>query len=90
MDSSMSERSAVSALSALAQGTRLKAFRLLVEAGPEGVPAGAIADRLGVPAPTSTFPLAQLSHAGLIAPRREGRSLLYHSAPVAAAPVIGR
>jgi ArsR family transcriptional regulator, arsenate/arsenite/antimonite-responsive transcriptional repressor len=73
----MDERSALSALGALAQGTRLKAFRLLVEAGPAGLPAGAIADALGVPAPTLSFHLAQLTHAGLILQRRNSRLLIY-------------
>jgi ArsR family transcriptional regulator len=73
----MNEKSAISALGALAQETRLKAFRLLVEAGPEGMPAGVIADALGVPAPTLSFHLAQLSHAGLIHQRRNSRQLIY-------------
>jgi ArsR family transcriptional regulator, arsenate/arsenite/antimonite-responsive transcriptional repressor len=73
----MNETAAISALGALAQETRLKAFRRLVEAGPEGMPAGAIADALGVPAPTLSFHLAQLSHAGLILQRRDSRSLIY-------------
>jgi ArsR family transcriptional regulator, arsenate/arsenite/antimonite-responsive transcriptional repressor len=73
----MNEKNAIAALGALAQETRLKAFRLLVEAGPAGLPAGAIADALGVPPPTLSFHLAQLSHAGLIVQRRDGRSLIY-------------
>ncbi|HUK60501.1 MAG TPA: metalloregulator ArsR/SmtB family transcription factor [Stellaceae bacterium] len=73
----MNEKTAIAALGALAQDTRLKAFRLLVEAGPEGMPAGAIADALGVPAPTLSFHLAQLAHAGLILQRRDSRSLIY-------------
>jgi ArsR family transcriptional regulator, arsenate/arsenite/antimonite-responsive transcriptional repressor len=73
----MNEKTAISALGALAQETRLKAFRLLVEAGPDGMPAGAIADALGVPAPTLSFHLAQLTHAGLILQRRDSRLLIY-------------
>lgn len=73
----MNEGSAVTALGALAQGTRLKAFRLLVEAGPAGLAAGSIAAALGVPAPTLSFHLAQLTHAGLILQRRAHRSLFY-------------
>ncbi len=67
----------VNALASLAQETRLLAFRKLVSAGPEGMPAGALANALDVPAPTMSFHLAQLSHAGLIAGRREGRSIRY-------------
>ena len=70
----------IAALGALAQETRLALFRLLVEEGPQGLPAGVIADRLGVPASSLSFHLAQLSHAGLIAPRRVGRSLIYAAA----------
>lgn len=73
----MKQPAAIAALAALAQETRLKAFRLLVEAGPEGMPAGTIAAALGVPAPTLSFHLAQLTRAGLIAQRRESRSLIY-------------
>lgn len=69
--------SAVSALSALAHETRLDAFRLLVKAGPKGVPAGEVADRLGVAPPTLSFHLAHLVRAGLVDSRREGRSILY-------------
>jgi len=68
---------AIDALSALAQETRLAIFRLLVREGPDGLAAGGIAERLGIPAPTLSFHLAQLSRAGLIAARREGRSILY-------------
>jgi ArsR family transcriptional regulator, arsenate/arsenite/antimonite-responsive transcriptional repressor len=71
------EKTTIVALGALAQETRLKAYRLLVEAGPAGLAAGVIADRLGVPAPTLSFHLAQLSRAGLILQRRESRSLIY-------------
>lgn len=68
---------AVSALSALAQEHRLAAFRRLVQAGPEGMAAGAIAEALGVPNSSLSFHLAQLREAGLIQQRREGRSLIY-------------
>jgi ArsR family transcriptional regulator, arsenate/arsenite/antimonite-responsive transcriptional repressor len=73
----MKSSDAVDALSALAQENRLDAFRLLVQAGPEGLPAGEIAERLKLAAPTLSFHLAQLRHAGLIHQRREGRSLIY-------------
>jgi DNA-binding transcriptional ArsR family regulator len=68
---------AVAALEALAQGSRLGVFRLLVEAGPEGLPAGRIAERMKLPGPTLSFHLAQLKRAGLVACRREGTSLIY-------------
>jgi DNA-binding transcriptional ArsR family regulator len=68
---------AVIALRALAQETRLELFRALVQAGPEGLAAGAIAEILGVPAPTLSFHLQQLNHGGLITKRRASRSLIY-------------
>jgi ArsR family transcriptional regulator len=68
---------AVIALTALAQESRLRAFRLLVPAGAAGLPAGEIAERLGIPSATLTFHLKELSHAGLIESRREGRSIIY-------------
>ena len=73
----METNEAVKALAALAQGSRLAAFRLLVEAGPEGMAAGAIAERLSLPAPTASFHLAQLAHTGLIRSRTEGRFVIY-------------
>ena len=68
---------AVEAMNALGQETRMRAFRLLVEAGEEGLPAGDIARRLGVPHNTMSTHLAQLTRAGLIRPRRESRSIIY-------------
>lgn len=65
------------ALAALAQESRLDIYRLLVEAGPEGMPAGHIGQRLGVPSATLAFHLKELKHAGLITFTREGRSLIY-------------
>ena len=73
----METNRAIAALGALAQDTRLAIFRLLVERGPAGHAAGAIAEKLGLPASSLSFHLAQLGHAGLIVPRREGRSLIY-------------
>jgi DNA-binding transcriptional ArsR family regulator len=68
---------AVDALSALAHGSRLAVFRLLVRAGPEGVPAGEIAREVGVVPSTLSSHLTILSHAGLIRSRRDGRSMIY-------------
>ncbi|MCC6491576.1 MAG: helix-turn-helix transcriptional regulator [Pirellulales bacterium] len=73
----MEIRQAVIALTALAQESRLRAFRLLVLAGPAGLPAGEIAQRLDIPAATLTFHLKELSRAGLVESRREGRSIFY-------------
>jgi DNA-binding transcriptional ArsR family regulator len=73
----MKKQEALAALAALSQETRLDVFRLLVQAGPDGRPAGAIAEALGVPPATLSFHLSQLNHAGLIDQRRESRSLIY-------------
>jgi len=73
----MKAKAAIEALGALAQESRLAVFRLLVHEGPEGLSAGSIAERLGVPAPTLSFHLAYLNRAGLVSPKREGRSILY-------------
>jgi len=68
---------AVEALSALAHHHRLSAFRLLVQAGPDGLPAGTIAEAMGVPASSMSFHLAQLAHAGLVTQQRRSRSIFY-------------
>ena len=73
----MKKGTVVQALGALAQETRIDIFRILVEAGPEGLPAGAIGDRLGLPSPTLSFHLNQLRFAGLVTSRRESRSIIY-------------
>jgi DNA-binding transcriptional ArsR family regulator len=73
----MEKMDVIAALSALAQDTRLDVFRLLVQAGPEGLPAGRIGERLDLPSATLSFHLNQLRHAGLVTFRREGRSLIY-------------
>ena len=73
----MEQTTAIGALGALAQETRLQIFRLLVEEGPEGLPAGRIAERIGLPGPTLSFHLQQMKQAGLITCRRESRSLIY-------------
>lgn len=73
----MEMKAAVEALGALAQDSRLQVYRLLVQAGPEGVAAGEIAERLDVPANTLSFHLKALSHAGLVASRQDGRFVYY-------------
>ena len=77
MEITGSTEQALSALSALAQESRLAAFRLLVEAGPSGLPAGEIAERLEVPPATLSFHLAQLVQARLLSARRLGRCVIY-------------
>jgi DNA-binding transcriptional ArsR family regulator len=71
---------AIAALSALAQESRLDIFRLLVQAGPDGIPAGQIGERLGLPGATLSFHLNQLKQADLVTVRRESRSLIYMAA----------
>jgi DNA-binding transcriptional ArsR family regulator len=73
----METKTAVSALAALAQETRLSAFRLLVQAGPKGLPAGDLGQRLSVPPATLSFHLKELSHAALVTSRQEGRFVYY-------------
>jgi ArsR family transcriptional regulator, arsenate/arsenite/antimonite-responsive transcriptional repressor len=68
---------AVTALAALAQDNRLDVFRLLVKAGPNGLPAGQVADALGLAPNTLTFHFDRLRGAGLVTVRREGRSMIY-------------
>jgi len=76
----MNEKAAIAALGALAQETRLELFRLLVATGAEGLPAGVIAERLGVLPSSLTFHLNQLHHAKLITQRRQSRQLIYSAA----------
>jgi DNA-binding transcriptional ArsR family regulator len=73
----MEKTDAISALAALAQDNRLDAFRLLVQAGPDGMPAGQVAARLKLPPNTLSFHFDRLRVAGLVTVRREGRSLIY-------------
>ena len=67
----------VKALAALAQPTRLAVFRLLVSTGPEGLPAGKIAQKLKVSPATLSFHFKALSHAGLVESRQDGRFIYY-------------
>ena len=68
---------AVAALAALAQENRLEIFRLLVQAGPEGMAAGQVAEQLGLAPNTLTFHFDRLRFAGLVTVRRDGRSMIY-------------
>ncbi len=74
---SMRDQDAIEALSALAHPTRLRVFKLLVEAGADGVPAGEIARQVGVPVTTMSTHLGILSRAALIGPKRESRTVYY-------------
>ena len=73
----MEKTDAVTALGALAQDNRLDVFRLLVQAGPAGMPAGAVAEALNLAPNTLTFHFDRLRMAGLVTVRREGRSMIY-------------
>jgi len=73
----MKKTDAVAALAALAQENRLDVFRLLVQAGLEGMPAGGVAEALGLAPNTLTFHFDRLRAAGLVTVRREGRSMIY-------------
>jgi len=73
----MEIRTAVTALGALAQETRLAIFRLLVEAGPDGVAAGSIGETLEVPGATLSFHLKELARAGLVSSRQERQFIYY-------------
>ena len=85
----MESQKVIAALAALAQEHRLKLFRLLVQAGEEGMAAGAIAQALGVPNSTLSFHLAQLSRAGLIRQTRQHRSIVYSADYAAMNGMVG-
>ncbi len=73
----MKKREALAALAALAQENRLDVFRLLVEAGPDGLPAGSVAETLKLAPNNLTFHFDRLREAGLVTVRRDGRSMIY-------------
>lgn len=74
---SMQEKAAVASLAALAQRMRLRIFRALVGAGPQGLTPGALSATLDVPAPTLSFHLKELLYSGLVSQERDGRHLIY-------------
>jgi len=76
----MEEKTAVTALAALAQGMRLRIFRALVGAGPQGLTPGALSATLDVPASTLSFHLKELLCSGLVSQERDGRHLIYRPA----------
>ena len=78
----MNESAAVAALGALAQGARLRVFRALVGAGPQGMTPGALSAMLDIPGSTLSFHLKELVHAGLVTAERDGRNLHYRPALV--------
>ena len=73
----MTTKDALAGLASLAQETRLRVFRLLVRRGPEGLPAGAIAETVGVPASSLSFHLRGLMQAGMVTQERRSRQLIY-------------
>lgn len=75
----MENKTAVSALSALAQESRLAVFRLLVQNGPDGLTPGVIAEHLGIPLPTLSFHLKTLAQSGLVSTVQEGRFIRYRA-----------
>ena len=75
----MNETQALSALSALAHAQRLRVFRALVVAGPEGLTPSALADQLGVARNTMSFHLKELAHASLVTIEQQGRNLIYRA-----------
>ncbi len=76
----MEEKTAIASLAALAQAMRLRIFRALVGAGPQGLTPGALSATLDVPASTLSFHLKELMHAGLVTQERDGRNLIYRPA----------
>ncbi len=85
----MNINNALMAFYALSQETRLKVFKILVEYGKTGTPAGTISDRLKMPHNTLSFHLSNLNHAGLVTSRKEGRSVIYSANTKAIEGLIG-
>ena len=73
----METKHVLAALAALAQESRLAIFRLLIQAGPSGLPAGKIGEQLGIASSALSFHLKELAHAGLVTSRQEGRFVIY-------------
>jgi DNA-binding transcriptional ArsR family regulator len=85
----MNPSEAIAALSALAHEHRLTIFRLLVEHGPDGLPAGVIAERVGLQPSSLTFHLQHLTRAGLLVPRRVSRQIFYAADFAAMSSLVG-
>ena len=75
----MDTQNALIAFDALSQETRLRAFRLLVQAGPQGLAAGALSAALDTPHNTLSFHLSHMAHAGIVTVQRQGRSMIYRA-----------
>lgn len=84
----MESSEAVVALAALAQETRLAVFRLLVQAGHDGIAAGKLSETLGIPPSSLSFHLKELSHAGMVSSRQEGRFVIYAANFAAATALV--
>ena len=84
----METKNAVAALAALAQESRLAVFRLLVQAGPDGLPAGKVSEALAIPPSSLSFHLKELTHAGMVSSRQEGRFVIYQANYAAATALI--
>lgn len=85
----MDDKQALNAFAALSQETRMRIVRLLVTAGPEGMPAGAIGEAMdGASTSRMSFHLSHLEHAGLVQSRREGRSIIYSASFIALSDLI--
>jgi DNA-binding transcriptional ArsR family regulator len=85
----MDTKTVLAALAALAQESRLAVFRLLVQAGPDGMAASRIGEQLDIAPSSLSFHLKELSHAGLIVPRQDGRYIIYSADIAAMNGVIG-
>ncbi|WHQ72894.1 ArsR/SmtB family transcription factor [Methylorubrum extorquens] len=85
----MDERQALAAFAALGQEHRLRVVRALVTAGPAGLAAGVLAETVGVAGNNLSFHLKELSHAGLITSRRDGKSVIYSAAYAGLSDLIG-
>lgn len=85
----MDMKAALAALGALAQEARLNAFRLLVQAGPQGLAASKIAEQLDIAPSSLSFHLKELAHAGLVTSRSEGRFIIYSADMAVANGLIG-
>lgn len=84
----METKYAVAALAALAQESRLAIFRLLIQAGPAGLAAGKISATLGIPPSSLSFHLKELTHAGMVCSRQEGRFVIYEAHYATAAALV--
>lgn len=85
----MESKSVITALAALAQDSRLAIFRMLIQAGPEGLAAGRIAEMTGITPSSLSFHLKELAHAALVESRQQGRFVIYTARYATMDAVIG-